>query len=170
MKLDDQQVQPLELKDQFKNVLEECRMVLPGMQALFGFQLVAVFNAPFAKELTRNEQASHLVATCLTTIAIALVMPPASLHRQTEPHQVSKGLLDRSSNLMTLGMLPLALGIVIDLYLITRVILNEAGAALAIGISFLAFLLSMWFLYPRLCRLPRSQTRSAGSPKGVSER
>jgi len=29
------------------HLLEECRMVLPGIQALFGFQLIAVFNQPF---------------------------------------------------------------------------------------------------------------------------
>ena len=29
-------------------LLEECRMVLPGIQALFGFQLVAVFNSAWS--------------------------------------------------------------------------------------------------------------------------
>jgi len=28
-------------------LLEECRMVLPGIQALFGFQLIVVFNSRF---------------------------------------------------------------------------------------------------------------------------
>ena len=32
-------------------ILEECRMVLPGIQALFGFQLIAVFNSTFAESL-----------------------------------------------------------------------------------------------------------------------
>ena len=34
--------QKLELKDMLRNVLEEARMVLPGIQALFGFQLISV--------------------------------------------------------------------------------------------------------------------------------
>ena len=39
--------EPASLKDQARNVLEEARMVLPGIQALFGFQLIAVFNQRF---------------------------------------------------------------------------------------------------------------------------
>jgi hypothetical protein len=31
-------------------VLDECRMVLPGIQALFGFQLIAVFSPGFREE------------------------------------------------------------------------------------------------------------------------
>jgi hypothetical protein len=38
------------------HLLEECRMVLPGIQALFGFQLVAVFNTPFKQLLDDREQ------------------------------------------------------------------------------------------------------------------
>ncbi|MEO7099505.1 MAG: DUF6328 family protein [Luteolibacter sp.] len=42
-------------------LLEECRMVLPGIQALFGFQLIAVFNSRFAEALSRTEQSLHLL-------------------------------------------------------------------------------------------------------------
>ena len=38
-------------------------MVLPGIQALFGFQLIAVFNERF-KELTEDERLIHFSATC----------------------------------------------------------------------------------------------------------
>ena len=34
--------QELSLNDAATHVLEECRTVVPGMQALFGFQLIAV--------------------------------------------------------------------------------------------------------------------------------
>jgi len=37
----------LPLSQAVSHLLEECRMVLPGLQALFGFQLVAVFNTAF---------------------------------------------------------------------------------------------------------------------------
>ena len=39
-------------------------MVLPGIQALFGFQLIAVFIERF-KELTEDEQLIHFSATVL---------------------------------------------------------------------------------------------------------
>jgi hypothetical protein len=75
-----------------KHILEECRMVLPGIQALFGFQLIAVFNEGFGEKLSKGEQALHLVAILLVTAAIALVMAPAAVHRQTAQREVSERL------------------------------------------------------------------------------
>jgi hypothetical protein len=62
-------------------------MVLPGIQALFGFQLIAVFNERF-KELTEDEQLIHFSAV-LVTIAIALIMTPAAYHRLAEQTTIS---------------------------------------------------------------------------------
>jgi hypothetical protein len=35
------------LKEEMTSVIEEARMVIPGVQALFGFQTMAVFNVRF---------------------------------------------------------------------------------------------------------------------------
>src|SRR5437588_6765743 len=43
-------------------LLDESRMVLPGIQALFGFQLIAVFNSAFEQKLSPAEQRGHLLA------------------------------------------------------------------------------------------------------------
>ncbi|RYG23745.1 hypothetical protein EON82_13000, partial [bacterium] len=80
-----QDAQKLELKDQLRNTLEEARMVLPGIQALFGFQLVVVFQPQFEKALTETETEIHLLATALTAIAAALAIAPAALQRRAEP-------------------------------------------------------------------------------------
>ena len=58
--------QELSLNDAATHVLEECRTVVPGMQALFGFQLIAVFSATF-KELSSAERTLHLAAIVLVT-------------------------------------------------------------------------------------------------------
>jgi hypothetical protein len=68
------------LSEVASHLLEECRMVLPGIQALFGFQLIAVFNAKFW-EMTHSHRVIHLVVIGLVAIAIALVMTPAAYHR-----------------------------------------------------------------------------------------
>ena len=65
-------------------------MVLPGIQALFGFQLIAVFNDGFAQKLSTVQQQIHFVSIVLTVIAIALVMTPAALHRQIDPLAVTR--------------------------------------------------------------------------------
>jgi hypothetical protein len=40
--------EPIKLDSAATHLLEECRMVLPGIQALFGFQLIAACSAPLA--------------------------------------------------------------------------------------------------------------------------
>ncbi|MFL5607563.1 MAG: DUF6328 family protein [Gemmatimonadaceae bacterium] len=141
--------QPLSLTDSATHLLNEGRMVLPGIQALFGFQLIAVFNQGFAQELSASEQILHLAATVLVAIAVALVMTPTALHRQLEPRGVSEGLVLISSRLLLWSMVPLALGISLDLYLVARVILGAAVPAAVIAVGLLALYLGLWFLLPR---------------------
>src|SRR6186713_728150 len=101
----------LSLNDAATHVLEECRTVVPGMQALFGFQLIAVFSAGFREQLSSTERLIHLISIVLVTIAIALVMSPAALHRQTEPLSVSRRFISASSRLLMASLIPLAVGI-----------------------------------------------------------
>ncbi|TPV98900.1 MAG: hypothetical protein USCAAHI_01656 [Beijerinckiaceae bacterium] len=60
-----------------RGTIEEARVVLPGIQDLFGFQLIAVFNERF-RQLSEGEQLIHLTAIMLVAIAIALIMTPAA--------------------------------------------------------------------------------------------
>jgi hypothetical protein len=69
----------LPLSEAVTHLLEECRMVLPGVQGLFGFQLIAVFNSTFRERLTSTEQIIHLVAIGLVAMSVALVMAPAAI-------------------------------------------------------------------------------------------
>src|SRR5437870_1506085 len=107
-------VKQLDLKDAAEQLLEECRMVLPGIQALFGFQLVAVFAERFATALTPVEQLFHLAAILCAVVAVALVMAPAALHRRREPESVSRAFIEISSRLLMWSMAPLAVAIVLD--------------------------------------------------------
>ncbi len=129
-------------------LLEECRMVLPGIQALFGFQLVAVFNARFT-ELTACEQRIHLVAIGLVAAAVVLIMTPAAYHRQTSTRTITSTFIRLSTRLLLWSMIPLAGAISLDFYLIARMILSSRlGAVLATTPLSMGFLL--WFLLPRV--------------------
>jgi len=142
----------LSLNDAATHVLEECRTVVPGMQALFGFQLIAVFSTAFDQQLSPVERFVHLAAIVLVTIAIVLVMAPAALHRQTEPRSVSKRFITISSRLLMASMAPLAAGICLDVYLVARVIAGSRGVAGIIAALLLAVFIVFWFVLPRAVR------------------
>ena len=154
------QREELSLNDAASHVLEECRTVVPGMQALFGFQLIAVFNSAFREQLSSMERILHLTAIVLVTIAIALVMTPAALHNQTEPLAVSSRFIRISSRLLMASMAPLALGLCLDIYLVARVIVGTRGVAATVAASLLGVFIVLWLLLPRV-----SRRRSIGSPQ-----
>ena len=147
------------LPELVSHLLEECRMVLPGIQALFGFQLVAVFNQGFWEKLNGVEQHIHLMAVALLIIAIALVMTPAAYHRQAERDGVSEQFVVLSSRVLLWSMVPLVLAICLDFYLIARLILHNAVLSAAFTILLCALFVIPWFILPRLKTLQQWMSR-----------
>ena len=138
------------LSEAVTHLLEECRMVLPGVKALFGFQLIAVFNSRFAESLTANEQVLHLVAIGLVAIAVGLLMAPAAFHRQLGPKEATAGFITIASRFLLLSMPPLMLAICSDFYLIGRLILQSRILSFVLSLVLLALFSTLWFLLPRL--------------------
>ena len=148
--MDESRTESLSLDQAATHLLEECRMVLPGIQALFGFQLIAVFNAGFYERLTAGEQRLHLVAILCVVAAVALVMAPAAIHRQTQPQSVSESFLRVSSRLLMWSMTPLAVGTALDVYLVSRLILGQPGIAAAVALLTLGLFAALWRRSPRM--------------------
>lgn len=135
------------LQEELRAILEEARVVIPGVQTLLGFQLIAVFNQLFPKSLSKTMQFWHLASMGLTAFAMILIMSPASYHRLAG-HQISDQLVRKSSRFLMAGMFALATGICIDFQLIANVIvMNDLSATLMAGILFLLFL-CQWFVFP----------------------
>jgi hypothetical protein len=145
-------VEKLKLADAITHLLEECRMVLPGVQALFGFQLIAVFNRGFATRLMPFEQDLHLAALALVAVSVALLMTPAALHRQSSPREASERFLRVGSRFLLAAMPPLLCAIAIDFFLIAHIVLDEAQPAAAITAVLVVVFVACWFVFPRIYR------------------
>ncbi len=131
---------------------EEARMVLPGIQALFGFQLIAVFNQRFT-DLSEPTQILHLIALLCTASSVLFVLTPAAYHRQAEPGKISPRFCRLGTRLLTLSLFPLALGISLDLYVISRLILDSILVDMAIASISFVLLLTAWFLFPQWAKV-----------------
>ena len=152
------QKQKLSLSEAAQYLLDECRMVLPGIQTLFGFQLIVVFNSGFDQKLSATEQQLHLLAIVLVATAVAIIMTPAAYNRQTTPMEVTDDFVRVSTRLLLWSMFPLAVGISLDLYLIGRVIAGRIGGGVLSAGVFAVYVI-LWFLLPRV-RLIRRLIRS----------
>jgi hypothetical protein len=132
------------------SLLSECRMVLPGIQALFGFQLISIFSQGFETRLHPEERIFHLVALVLVACAVALVMAPAACHRQAGSLDVSERLLRLASGLLLASMVPLGFATCIELYIVARVILGERILPILIASFMVGALATLWYVVPHI--------------------
>ena len=142
------------LEEASTHVGGEARMLLPGVQTILGFQLMAVFNQRF-EQFTRGEQIVHFAAFLLVALTMGLLMAPAAYHRQVEPRMVTQRFVTMSSLLLTLSMIPFTMGVCLDTYLVGKIILHDAAASLVAAGGMLIVLGGLWFVLPAVCRLQR---------------
>jgi Family of unknown function (DUF6328) len=146
---EEQKAEKKQLKQCIEFILEECRMVLPGIQALFGFQLIAVFNERFA-HLPQEDKLVHLAAIFFTVAAVGLLMGPAAYHRLRSPESIPPELCTIGTRLVCAGMSTLMISISLDIYLVTRMIFESVLAGIISGATTLVFLSAIWYIFPLL--------------------
>ena len=130
-------------------LLEEARMLLPGTQTLFGFQLAVVFTQTFRDLLAPAEQYLHLVGMVLTAVAIALLMAPAAYHRQVEPESVSRRFVRLATCQLVWGTGPLAVALCIEVYLAASLITARQTTSAVIALALLGVFAVLWYAIPR---------------------
>jgi hypothetical protein len=135
------------LEEEATHITDEARMVLPGVQVILGFQLIAIFNQRF-EQLTHGEQLVHLASFLLTAMAMGLIMAPAAYHRLAERDRVSRRFVDLSSKLLCAAMLPFIAAVALDAYLVSRLILHDTLSSLAVAGVTAAILGGLWFGLP----------------------
>lgn len=137
------------LQEEASSILEECRMVLPGITALLGFQLMAVFTDGFHSQIDARERWAHGAAVLLTIVAIVFEMAPAAYQRQAERHRITREFVRLSSRLVSAGMLALMLSMSIEAYLVGRVLSSRAEAGMVAACFVVLFAGGLWFAFPR---------------------
>jgi len=137
-------------------LLQELRVVLPGVQVLFAFLLAVPFSSRFG-DVDHFERDVYFVALLLSAVAVALLMAPSIQHRILFRHEQKRYLVRTGSMLTIAGMTALALAIVLSLVLVAHFLFGPGAAWAAGGVSFGAFAL-LWYALPinRRVRHPRS--------------
>ena len=154
--------QRLDLAQAAKTLLEECRMVLPGIQAIFGFQLTTVFQQAFSEKLDKGQQLLHVAAMTLVALAVTLVMTPAAYHRSHGGRDVTDTFIKVSSVLLLVGMVVLASGLCLDVFVIARLVFGSTAAGATLALAMLAVMLFFWLIFTRLPVLHRAIARARG--------
>jgi hypothetical protein len=156
---------PTKLEDKIQQVLTEARVILPGAQALLGFQFITILSDSFSK-LPASSQYVHvgsMLAVALTTI---FLMTPAAYHRLVEDGEATERFQRFSSRMVLLSLGPLAVGLCGDFYVVLYKVSQSRPLAAGIAGLQLAAFLGVWFGLTYALRLryrrPRLVRATAG--------
>jgi uncharacterized protein DUF6328 len=145
---------PTPLSTRIEQMLTEARVILPGAQALFGFQLVCVLSQAFDR-LPDESKLIHALSAGCVALAVMLLMAPAAYHRIVWGGEDSEEFQRTGSLLMTAATVPLAFGLAGDAYVVIAKIAESPWiGAVAAGLV-LAALIGLWYAYPLYLRRER---------------
>lgn len=123
-------------------LLNELRVVLPGIQVLFAFLLVVPFSQGFV-DTTATQKKVYYASFILTTIATAFLIAPTSYHRLRWRVQDKEHILMVSNRLAIIGTVFLALAMSCVVFFITDFLYS----GITVLVTSLAALLFAWLWY-----------------------
>jgi hypothetical protein len=145
------------LEDRIEQMLTESRIIIPGAQALMGFQLIAFLTKTFS-ELPSSSQIIHALALGANAVALVLLIAPAAFHRLAFRGADSERFFHLGSTLVTAALLPLALGISGDIYVAVTLIAKTEAIGAAASVLMLALFLTLWYVQPLMLRARRGKS------------
>jgi hypothetical protein len=145
--MDDQASQQKKNDQEMRNIIEEARCILPGLQAVFGFQTIAVFNERF-NDLALYAQACHMVGLALMVIAMALLMTPAVYYRAQHGYATSH-MVKVSRKAIRGALMPLAVGLSLDMLTVVSLATDMLSLSIAAAVASLCLFVGLWYLIPR---------------------
>jgi hypothetical protein len=136
-------------------MLTEARVLLPGAQALLGFQLAVMLTDSFG-ELPAVSKLIHVAALCGISLAVILLIAPAAFHRISFHGRNTEAFHRLGSALVLAAAVPLGGGIVGDLYVAVEKGLDNAALAAGVALAALVVLVALWLVHPLMLRARRA--------------
>jgi hypothetical protein len=128
------------------DLLQELRVILTGVQILFGFLLTVVFQPRFGT-LSQADRSIYLVTVLLGAATTGALIGPVSFHRLLTGRRLKPQTVLWASRLTVVGMFLLLCTLVSALLLILRVVLDDSVAAWLVAGMTVWFVLC-WVVVP----------------------
>jgi hypothetical protein len=148
------QVANTPLATKVEQLLTEARVIIPGAQALLGFQFIAMLTSGFDR-LPQSVKAVHAVALCLVAINVILLMTPAALHRLSFNGEDSTTFLRMGSALVITAPGFLAAGIGAETFVVLHKVASSASWAPIGALVSFGILIGLWYAIPAWLRTRR---------------
>jgi Family of unknown function (DUF6328) len=146
----------MKLEDKIVQVLTEARVVLPGAQALFGFQLAMTLMDAY-EQLPESSKDMHLASICAIALAIVFLMAPPAYHRIVERGEDTERFHRFASWMVMAAMIALPLGFAGDLWVVVRKQTGSVRAANLWAAATLVVFYGVWFAAMLVLRTRQGQ-------------
>jgi hypothetical protein len=150
------------LNRELDQLLQELRVVLPGVQVLLAFLLTAPFQQRFA-QLAPILREVYFASICCAVVAVVLLLAPTTHHRLRFQKGEKERLVQVANRLAVWGTGFLAAAIVLALYDITRVLFEAALAAVATAAGAAVLFLLIWYVVPFAGPAARDRDRAGAA-------
>jgi MFS family permease len=150
--LDDEQDRE-ELRSRYYGLMQELRVVLPGVQVLVGFLLTVPFATRFS-ELDSTAETFYGVALVSAMLSVVAFVAPTAFHRLGD-RRARSARLSLAIRLTRAGIALLAVALVCAMYVVARFVFDNTVGLLLSSISAVAMLV-LWFLTPLHTRWPQA--------------
>jgi len=138
-------------------LLQELRVVIPGVQVLLAFLLTAPFQQRFA-ELPGSMRNVFFASIACATLATAFLIAPSAHHRLRWRAGEKERLVRVGNRMAIVGSVFLAAAIVLALYVITDVLFTTDLAVLT-ALAALVLFGVLWYVVPMVGRSPSPEER-----------
>jgi hypothetical protein len=137
------------LSTRIEQMLTEARVIVPGAQALLGFQLAVPFTHAFV-ELDAPLKLTHIAALSFVALSVLLLMTPAALHRIAFRGQDVEEFLSLGSGFVSTAPIAIAFGLAADMLVAIAKATGAIDLAIGIAVTSLAALTGLWYRLPLL--------------------
>jgi hypothetical protein len=145
----------VDLHQKIEQMLTEARVVLPGVQALLGFQLIVVMTQAFER-LPHPLQQLHFISLAVCGVTVVLLLAPAAVHRIGFSGEDDERFHGIGTVLISIALVPLAFSIAADVLIATWKLFDSTTVAgAAAGLALILFLL-LWYGLPLWLRWRRA--------------
>jgi hypothetical protein len=158
-----------ELRSRYYNLLQELRVILPGVQVLMAFLFTAPFAARF-EQLDDVELAAYFAALACSVLASVTFIMPTAFHRAAGP-TVRSSRLVWSVRMTVAGLFFLAGALIATTYCVTHFVFGGTWAT-TVTIGLAAAISVLWLAIPMAVRRARNGSDgdgAAGAPEAAHE-
>jgi hypothetical protein len=138
-------------------LLNELRVVLPGVQVLFAFLLTVPFSNGFSK-MTGLQRDVYFAAFLTATVATILLIAPSTYHRIEFRRGNKERMLFTANRMVIAGTVFLAAAVSASVFVITDVLFHSSWAAATTAVTS-AFAVATWYGLPLVRRMQQRGQR-----------